>query len=397
MKITLTPQQREDQEAFRAFVQQYIVPGAGLYDQEQYTPPALIREIARRGYLGAIAGREWGGSAMEMVTLGLLHEEFGRGCSSLRSLLTVQSMVIYALQRWGNLQQKARWLPRLATGECIAAFGLSEPAVGSDTKSIETTALLQNDTFILNGQKKWMTYGQIADVFLLFAHYQGDVSAFLVERGSPGLILHPIRDILGTRASMLAELELRECAIPQENLLGRPGSHLSPIVSSCLDIGRYSVACGCVGLAQACLDASFAYASQRQQFGKPLNAHQLIQQMLTNMLTSLQAARLLCYQAGYLKEIGDPATVSATWMAKYFASLVANNAARDAVQIHGANGVTKAYPVERYLRDARIMEIIEGSTQIQQLTIAQYSGQYVTSTQITEQVVFPPEKEQQGR
>ncbi len=380
MNIELTSQQKKDQEAFRAFVQEEITPYANAYDQEEMTPPELIRKVARMGYLGALAPVEYGGSDMDMVTFGLLAEELGRGCSSIRSLLTVHSMVTHAILRWGNRQLKAAWLPRLATGEIIGAFGLSEPRAGSDAQSIETTATAAGNECVLNGTKKWTTYGQIADLYLIFARYDGQVSAFLVERNTPGLTVQPLSGILGTRASMLAELHLNDCHIPKEHLVGGRGFGLASVATSALDIGRYTVAWGCVGIAQACLDASLRYTSQRKQFGVYLKEHQLIQQMITNMLVNTQAARLLCYQAGTLKEAGDPTTVMATWTAKYFSSLAASSAAHDAVQIHGANGCSKEYDVQRYLRDSVVMEIIEGSTQIQQTTLARYAYQTMAAT-----------------
>jgi len=375
MEIEFTPQQKKDQAAFHEFVQKEIVPEANRYDQEEVTPPALIRKVAHMGYLGALAPREYGGTEMDMLTFGLLAEELGRGCSSIRSLLTVHSMVTHAVLRWGSRHLKMLWLSRLATGDALGAFGLSEPNVGSDAQQVETTATLTEDGYVLNGTKKWTTYGQIADLFLIFARYDGRVSAFLVERSTPGLSVEPLSGILGTRASMLAEIHLRDCHIPKENLVGGRGFGLASVATSALDIGRYTVAWGCVGIIQACLDASLSYTRQRTQFGVPIQKHQLIQQMITNMLTSAQAARLLCAQAGYLKETGDPTTVMTTWMAKYFASVAASNAARDAVQIHGANGCSQEYAVQRYLRDTVVMEIIEGSTQIQQITLANYAYQ----------------------
>lgn len=375
MRIALTDRQKEDQATFKAFVEEEIVPEANAYDQAGVTPPELIQKVARLGYLGALAPHEYGGAEMDMITFGLLSEEMGRGCSSLRSLLTVHSMVIHAILRWGNRQLKEQWLPDLARGETIGAFGLSEPNVGSDAQSVETTATMCGDDYVLNGTKKWTTYGQIADLYLIFARYDSKISAFLVERNTPGLCVKPLNGILGTHASMLAELHLRDCHIPKTNLVGGRGFGLASVATSALDIGRYTVAWGCVGIAQACLDASLRYASQRKQFGVYLKEHQLIQQMITNMLTNVQAARLLCYQAGYLKDTGDPQTVMATWIAKYFASIAASNAARDAVQIHGANGCSSEYDVQRYLRDTVVMEIIEGSTQIQQITLARYAYQ----------------------
>jgi glutaryl-CoA dehydrogenase (non-decarboxylating) len=375
MKIELTPQQKNDQAEFRAFGEEEIIPHANRYDQEEYTPAELITRVAQQGYLGALVAQENGGAGMDMITFGLLNEEIGRGCSSIRSLLTVHSMVTFALLRWGSRQQKSHWIPKLAAGEIIGAFGLSEPNAGSDAKSVETTARLCGDSYILTGRKKWITYGQIADLFLIFAQCDGRVSAFLVERNTPGFSTKPISGMLGTRASMLAELYLNECCIPKENLVGGRGFGLATVATAALDIGRYSVAWGCVGIAQACLEASLQYTSTRKQFGSYLKDHQLIQQMITEMITSVKAARLLCYQAGYLKDIGDPGTIMETWIAKYFASTIAAKAASDAVQIHGANGCSNDYPVQRYLRDARIMEIIEGSTQIQQMTIAGYGYQ----------------------
>ncbi|ARV60171.1 acyl-CoA dehydrogenase [Nostocales cyanobacterium HT-58-2] len=375
MRIELTAQQKDAQSEFRAFVNEEIVPHANCYEKEERTPSKLIEQLAHKGYLSAVLPKEFGGKGMDMITFGLLNEEIGRGCSSLRSLLTVHSMVAHALCKWGNKSQKEYWLPKLASGEVIAAFALSEPNVGSDAKSIETTAILSGDSYILNGHKKWITYGQIADVFLVFAQCAGKPSAFLVEKNNPGLSIKPISGMLGVRASMLAQLNFQDCRIPQENLVGRLGFGFSYIASSALDYGRYSVAWGSVGIAQACLEASIQYTGERKQFGVYLKEHQLIRQMITQMIANVKAARLLCYQAGYLKEIGDPNSIIETSIAKYFASTTATKVANDAVQIHGANGCSSEYSVARYLRDAKIMEIIEGSTQIQQITIADYGYQ----------------------
>jgi hypothetical protein len=314
-----------------------------------------------------------GGKGLDMITYGLLNEEIGRACSSVRSLLTVHDMVAQALNRWGNQAQKEKWMTRLASGQIIGAFALSEPNVGSDAEGVETTAALEGDTYVLSGRKKWISFGQIADLFLLFARCEGKPTAFLVERNSPGLSIRPIKGILGVRASMLAQLELDDCRIAKENLIGRVGFGVSHVALSALDQGRYSVAWGCVGIAQACLEACLKYTSERKQFGAYLKDHQLIQSMIANMTTKLKAARLLCYQAGYLKDVGDPGAIMETSIAKYFVSKVVNELASDAVQIHGANGYSSDYPVQRYFRDAKLMEIIEGSTQIQEMTIAKFA------------------------
>lgn len=370
MKLELTERQTEDQRGFRAFVDTHIAPFADQWDREERYPAETIRELARAGYLGMVVPRAEGGTGSDMITFGLLNEELGRGCSSTRNLMTVHSMIAHVVHKRAGKHLKERYLERLIAGEIIGAFGLSEPNVGSDAKSVETTATLQGDTYILNGAKKWITFGQVADLFLIFAQCDGKLTAFLVDGDTPGLTRVPISGMLGSRASMLAELHFENCAIPRGNMIGGVGFGLATIATAALDIGRYTVAWGSVGISQACLEASVRYSSERKQFGVPLREHQLIRQMICDMLTNVRAARLLCLRAGYLKDIGDPSTVMETWVAKYFASTSAVKAALDAVQIHGANGCSSDYPVQRYLRDAKIMEIIEGSTQLQQIMIS---------------------------
>lgn len=376
MKLELTDTQKNAQAEFRTFVNAEITPHADRYDREEQVPKTVIGKMAQKGYLGALLPAEHGGRDMDAITCGLLNEEVGYGCSSLRSLLTVHGMVSYAILKWGNKQQKDRWLAPLASGEVLGAFALTEPQVGSDAKSIETTATRTGTDYVLQGRKKWITFGQIADLFLVFAQCEGKSTAFLLEKDTPGLAITPIKGMLGVRASMLAELSLDECVVPKENLLGRTGFGIPFIAASALDYGRYSVAWGCVGVAQACLDACLQYTSERKQFGVYLREHQLIQQLLTDMLTNTKAARLLCLQAGYLRETGDPLAIVETSIAKYFASTSLNKIASDAVQIHGANGCSGDFPVQRYLRDAKIMEVIEGSTQLQQTNIAKYAFGY---------------------
>lgn len=376
MKIELSPQQKQYHAEWRTFVDEAIVPFAQQFDREQRIPPQLIRALAQKKYLGATVPVDMGGLGVDAVAFGLLNEEIGRGCSSVRSLLTVHTMVSQAILRWGSQTQKEVWLPCLATGETIGAFALTEPNVGSDAKSVQTTAVPHGDTFIINGHKKWITYGQIADLFLLFAKSDGKLTAFLIERNTPGLTIEPICHMTGTRASMLAELHLDDCEVPRANIVGAVGFGFTAVASAALEWGRYSVASGCVGIGQACLEASLDYTSQRQQFGVYIKEHQLIQQMIADMATDLDAARLLCQRAGYLMNTQDPAATDAIFKAKYFASRMANRAANDAVQIHGANGCSETYPLERYRRDAKVMEIIEGSSQIQQVIIAKKAFSY---------------------
>ena len=375
MKIELTPEQALDQAAFRAFVDAEIFRQADQFDREESIPAALIRKIGKHGYLGLNLPVEHGGAGKDMITLGLLHEEVGRACSSVRSLLTVHGMVAQSILRWGSSLLKERWLRRLARGEVIGAYGLTEPNVGSDAQSVETQADRVGDFYVLNGRKKWISFGQIADVFLIFARCQGKPAAFFVERETPGLSTEPIFGMLGTRAAMLAEVYLKDCRVPQENLIGREGFGFTHVLPATLDFGRYSVAWGCVGIAQACLEACIKYAGERKQFGSYLKDHQLIRQMLTDMIANIKAARLLCYQAGYYKDAGDPRTLTETLIAKYFASTMATRVATNAVQIHGARGCSSESSVQRYLRDAKVMEIIEGSTQLLEVSIAQYEYQ----------------------
>jgi glutaryl-CoA dehydrogenase (non-decarboxylating) len=375
MQVVLTTQQQMAQAAFRTFAEQEIAPSAERNHREERTPRALIEKLALEGFLGCLLSETYTGHHMDMITFGLLNEELGRVCSSVRSLITVHTMVSQAILRWGTAAQKKRWLPQLATGQIIAAFGLTEPEVGSDAKAVNTYATVCHDGYVLYGKKKWITYGQIADLFLIIARVKNAPTAFLVERTNPGVSVTPICGMLGTRAAMLAELDLHACRIPRENLVGQVGFGFSHVASTALHFGRYSVAWGCTGIIQACLEASIRYVHQRHQFQTLLKDYQLIRQIISEMTIAVKAARLLCLNAGYLHDAGSPDAIMETSIAKYFSSTSAMEAATAAVQIHGANGCSSDYPVLRYLGDAKVMEIIEGSTQIHQLTIADYAYQ----------------------
>jgi alkylation response protein AidB-like acyl-CoA dehydrogenase len=372
MDNLLTDAQRQARDGFRAFVDEWIVPVAEEHDRQQTTPPELVQRMAAAGYLGGIVPTQYGGSGMDALTWGLLCEEVGRGSASLLSLLTVHGMVCQALIKWGTDAQRARWLPLLARGERIGAFGLTEPNVGSDAASIESSATPDGDGWRLNAHKRWISFGQLADLLLIIAKVDGKAAAFLVERGAEGFATEPIGGMLGFRAAMLADVLIKNCQLPADHLLGRVGFGFSHVAGTALDHGRYCVAWGCLGLARAALEASLAYTSERKQFGAPLKNHQLIQQLVADMIADISAARAMCHNAARLKQAGDPALIMETSIAKYFTSRVANRVATDAVQIHGANGCSDRYPVQRYLRDAKIMEIIEGSNQMQQIIIAKH-------------------------
>jgi glutaryl-CoA dehydrogenase (non-decarboxylating) len=369
LNLELTAGQRAARAEFRAFAAAEIAPHADRWDREEAIPAALVDELRRRGYLGSNVSGEHGGPGRDLITYGLLTEEIAKGCSSVRSLLTVHDMVAHAIHRWGSREQRERWLPRMARGEVLGALGLSEPNAGSDARSVETTARADGDAWVLDGRKKWTTFGQIAGLFLVLAQLDGKLTAFLVERDAPGVTVQPLKGVWGTRASMLAEIVLDGCRLPKGSLIGRPGFGLSAVVSTALEHGRYSVAWGSVGIAQACLEACQAYAAERRQYGVPIADHQLVRRMIADMIAGVRAARLLCLRAGWMRETGDPLAGGEVMIAKYFASTLATRSANDAVQIHGANGISDAYPVGRYLRDSRVTEIIEGSTQIQQINI----------------------------
>jgi len=364
MHLEYSDAQRQEQQRFRAFAQQHIVPFAAEWERREATPPELIDALRAEGLLGAID--------LDPIVYGLLTEEIGRACSSIRSLLTVHDMVTLALRRWGSPRVKEELVPRMLKGELLGALGLSEAVAGSDAAGVQTQARQEGDTFVLQGGKKWITYGQIADVFLVLAQLDGaerKPTAFVVEAARDGFSRSPITGIMGTAASMVAELQFDRVRLPLDQRVGSAHRGMT-IAQTALQWGRYSVAWGSVGIAQACLDASLDYTQTRQAFGQALGRHQLVQRLLTEMKTNTRAARLLCLRAGHLLKTGSYDADAEIMVAKYFASRTAAQAAVDAVQLHGAAGVSTEYPVARYLRDSRIPEIIEGSTQIQQTTIA---------------------------
>ncbi len=370
MDFELTSRQRADRAGFRAFADEHLAPHAACFDADQRTPEEVIERLARQGWLGAIQG-------MDMITFGLLAEALCRASASVHSLLTVHSMVTVAIARFGTDAQKAAWLPRLASGSILGGFALSEPEAGSDAGAARTTAVPSGGAWVLDGCKTWISFGQLAGVFLVLARAGEQDAAFLVERGAPGLEVEPIRDMMGFRAAMLAKVTLRGCRVPAEGLLGRAGSGMRHVMAAALDLGRYSVAWGCVGLAEACLEASVRHARSRRQFGAPIGDRQLVQRMLSGMIAGVSASRLLCLRAGWLRDRGDRRSVAESLIAKYFASRTAGKVAADAVQIHGAAGCAEGSAVARHFRDARVMEIIEGSTQLLETMIAPYGAQLI--------------------
>lgn len=370
----LSEYQLERQSYFRKFAEEKVAPFAAEFDRAECISVDVIQAMGG-GNLFAVTECESSISEQsDPILVGLLHEEIGRACSSVRSLLTVQGMVLHALMRWGNAEQKRRWNFSLCRGETLASLCLTEPDAGSDFNSIQTTASTTGTKYILNGRKKWISFGQIAQLMLVFAQSDKGPCAFLLDADTPGITIRPIHGMLGLRASMLAEIEFENCEIGVDRLIGRPGTGLTHVATAALDYGRYTVAWGCVGVAAACLDASMSYACKRKQFGSYLIDQPLIQQMLSHMIANIKAGRLLCCEVARLRLLRDPSALTETSIAKFFTSTMLPRIATDAVQIQGARGVHEDSQVQRYLRDAKVMEIIEGTTQIHEMGIARQAG-----------------------
>lgn len=354
--------QRAAQARFRAFADAEIRPQAARADAEGRLPADLPRRLGAAGLLL--------GDGLDAVELGLLHAAAGAACASTRSLLTVQGMVAGAISRWGSAAQRARWLAPLARGECVAAFALSEPEAGSDALALQCAAQADADGWRLDGRKAWTSFAQIADVYLVIARSGSDLTAFLVERGAPGLSLEALPPGLGLRAVMGANLHLQGCRLPSDARIGGRGFGYAAVAAGALDLGRYSVACGAAGAAADCLALALAHARERVQFGRPIGEHGAVQGLLARMLAAVQSARLQCARAGALRQAGDPRAGAETLLAKYQATRALSAVAADAVQVLGARGCATGHPVERHFRDAKVLEIIEGTTQVHEWLLA---------------------------
>lgn len=352
------------QEEFRAFVSLHVEPCAEQWDRQQKIPDSALARLAKSGYLGCCVPHEVGGLGWDVAAFGLLHEAFGKGSSALTGVLTVQAMVSMALLKWGTSEQKKKWVPPLATGDMIGAFALTEAGAGSDTQSLTTVFVAQPGHFILNGSKKWISCAQFAGVFLVFGKLEGQPVACLVPRNSPGLTVTPIRDLMGFRAAGLGEIHFSDVVVPAENCVGKPGYALSHVAPVGLQYGRISTACSALGLLRGCLEESASYAIERKIGDTGVGEMGMIRSLIARMGTDLEAGRLLCHAACQAQNDQLPEAFTKALMAKYFTSRAAVTAASDAVQIRGASGCHGSSPVSRYYRDAKIMEIIEGTTQI---------------------------------
>jgi butyryl-CoA dehydrogenase len=366
----LTDEQRLVRETARDFADREIIPRARDNDRNERFDTELVKKLGDMGFLGAIVSEEYGGRGIDYRTYGLIVEEVGRGDSSARTVVSVQtSLVCSSIERWGSEEQKKEWLPQLCTGEALGCFGLTEPNTGSDAANLSTRAKQVDGTWKITGQKQWISMGNFAKVAMIFAQTDPEkghrgLACFLVPTDQSGFTSQEIHGKLGLRASDTAELSLDDC---EGQLMGEVGDGFK-VAMSALDSGRFSVASGCVGICQGCVDASVAYSKEREQFGRPLAAFQLVQEMIADMVVDTEAARALVWRAGWLKDTGQPNTKE-TSVAKLYATEAAVRAANNAIQVHGGAGYVDDYPVERYLRDARVTTLYEGTSQIQKLII----------------------------
>lgn len=362
----LTGEHKTHYHRFCEFVREHVEPGAANWEKNQAVPREVIRLCCDAGFVGGIIPGEFGGGGWDALTFGLLNEAFGAASSSLCGLYTVQTMVAKTLEKWGTPRQQKQWLEPMAKGDIIASFALTEPGVGSDIQAIKTTFTPRADIYLLNGTKKWITFSAAADIFLVFGQAGGKSMACIVKTDTPGVEVHPLEDMLGFRGAYLSRIEFKNCEIHQQDLVGKPGFVLSYVAPYGLHYGRMSTAWSSAGLLRSCVETSAAYAAERRAFGSPLMDHGMIRQIITDMGVDLEAAWHLCLSASKADDAHLPGAIEKTLTAKYFASRAASRAAADTVQVLGAAGCHEDSPAARYYRNAKILEIIEGTNQVQQ-------------------------------
>jgi butyryl-CoA dehydrogenase len=372
----LTDEQRLIRETARDFTDREVVPRARENDRNEHFDTELVQKIADMGFLGAIVPEEYGGRDVDYRTYALIVEEIGRGCSAMRTVVSVvTSLVCSSLVRWGSEEQKREWLPQLCSGEALGCFGLTEPDTGSDAANLKTRARQVHGKWRISGGKMWISLGNYSKLALVFAQTEPEkkhrgLACFLVPTDQPGFTTQEIHHKLGLKGSDTAELVLDDV---EGDLLGEVGDGFK-IAMSALDSGRYSVAAGCVGICQGSLDASIAYSKERTQFERPIGSFQLVQEMIADMVVHTEAARGLVWRAGWIKDRGKPSTTE-TSIAKLYATEAAVKCADLGIQVHGGSGYVDDHPVERYLRDARVTTLYEGTSQIQKLIIGRaYTG-----------------------
>jgi alkylation response protein AidB-like acyl-CoA dehydrogenase len=382
MDFSLSPKQQEWQRIAREFAQNEVAPMAREMDESRQMPLRLVQRMSELGLLGSTLPKEYGGSEMDSLSQALVYEELGRACSSVRGFLTVHSsLVMQCINSWGSDAQKKKFLPMLAKGEIIGCYALTEPEAGSDAASIQTTARRVGEAgYAITGEKIWITNGNIARLAIVFAKLSDldtqkphqKITAFLVPLDSDGITREPMAgEELGHRASDHAHITFKDCLVSNEMVLGGEGTGFK-VAMSALDFGRLGVAAGALGVHQACLDASVSFVRNRRQFGQRIADFEMVQSCVAEMKASLEASRALVYKAAWMKDSGMDSTLD-TSIAKYFATEAACKAASDAVLLHGGRGYSNEYPVERYYRDIKGLQIYEGTAFIQKIVIARHT------------------------
>jgi len=374
MDFRLTEEQQMMRDMARRFAEERVKPGAAERDRTHEFPVDLLKECAELGFMGVAIPEEYGGAGMDYISYAIMIEEISKACASTGVILSVNnSLVCDPLLKFGSEYIKKEFLTPLAEGKKLGCFGLTEPNAGSDAANVKTTAVKDGDSYVINGSKIFITNATHADVCIIFAVTDKEkgkhgISAFVVDTKTPGFNIGTVEDKLGINASGTAELYFEDMRIPKENLLGEEGQGYK-IALATLDGARIGIAAQGVGLAQAVLDESVRYAKERVQFGRPIASFQAIQWYLADMATNIEAARLLTYKGASCKQNGGRCN-KITSMAKVFAAETAMEAARKGIQIFGGYGYMKEYPMERFFRDAKILEIYEGTSEIQRIVIA---------------------------
>ena len=374
MDMLLEEKHRTVRRSVRSFCERELGPIAAQIDQEARFPWEVVEKMGSLGYFGIQVPQSLGGAGLDAISYAIIVEEISRVSGAIGLCITVHnSVAVYPILAFGNPEQIDRWVPPLARGEKIGAFCLTEPNAGSDAGGIEATALAEGDDYLVNANKVFVTNGGIADICLIFCRTDPSagrrgISVVVAERGTAGFVAGDLEDLCGMRANPVCSIRLYDCRIPKANLLAREGKGLA-IGLAALDTGRMGIAAQAVGIAQAALEEAVRYARQRHQFGVPIAKHQSIQNMIADMATGVDAARLMVYRAATLKEKGLPFSKEAA-MAKLFAAETATKVTDLAVQIHGGYGYSKSYPVERYYRDARVTRIYEGTSEVHRMVIA---------------------------
>ena len=376
MQIELTEEQQMIQALARDFAEKEVKPIAAQLDAEARFPHETVKRMGELGLMGIAVPETYGGSGADTVAYVLALEEIAKVCASHAVIMSVNnSLYCDPVLKYGTEEQRAKFLAPFASGQQIGCFALTEPQAGSDATNQHTLAVRDGDRYRLNGRKVFVTNGREASVALVFAQTDPakadhGISAFLVEKGTPGFLVPKVEDKLGIRASDTAEFVFEDCRVPAANRLGAEGMGFK-IAMSTLDGGRIGIAAQALGIAAGAFELSVAYAKERKSFGVPIAQHQMVQWMLADMATAIDAARLLIWRAAALKDAGRPFGPDAA-MAKLFASEMAMKVTTDAIQVHGGYGFIKEYQVERYFRDAKITQIYEGTSQIQKLVIARH-------------------------